>query len=340
MRGLSYAESGVDIFKEEEAIKKLRSRIRFNREGIGRYLGGHFAGLIEFGDVALVLCTDGVGSKIMIANEMKRWDTIGIDCIAMNVNDCICVGAEPIAFVDYLAMEKVDPKIAEEIGKGLEEGARIANISIAGGETATLPDMIKGLDLAGTCLGYVEKDKIILGDGIREGDLIVGIESSGLHSNGFTLVRKIIGKAGLSYHDNFPDDLYDGRTIGDVLLTPTKIYVREILHAMRSVDLHALVHITGGGVRNFLRLKRMRYIIDDPIEPQPIFQFIRDLGDLEMREMYQTFNMGMGFSVITSRNEADDLLDLLERKGLGAKVVGHVEKGEGVEIPNLKLKYL
>ncbi|HHF59136.1 MAG TPA: phosphoribosylformylglycinamidine cyclo-ligase, partial [Thermoplasmatales archaeon] len=205
MEGLTYAKSGVDIFREERAVKGILKSIKFNREGIGRYMGGHFAGLIDFGDTVLVLCTDGVGSKVMIANEMKKWDTIGIDCIAMNVNDCICVGAEPIAFVDYLAMEKTDPKITEEIGKGLEEGARMANVSIAGGETATLPDIINGFDLAGACLGYADKKKIILGDEIKEGDVVIGIESSGLHSNGYTLVRKIIEKENLSYDSPFPE---------------------------------------------------------------------------------------------------------------------------------------
>ena len=341
MEGLTYAKSGVDIFKEEKAIKSLISSIQFNRKGIGRYLGGHFAGLIDFGDHALVLCTDGVGSKVMIANEMRKWDTIGIDCIAMNVNDCICVGAEPIAFVDYLAMEKPDPKITREIGKGLAKGAKIANISIAGGETATLPEIIKGFDLAGTCLGYVKKENIILGDGIREGDIIIGLESSGLHSNGFTLARKVIENSKLSYRDEFPNGIYEGKTIGEVLLTPTRIYVKEVLEVVRNFEIHGLAHITGGGMRNLLRLKDVKFIIDNPFDPQPIFKFIQEKGNIELKEMYQTFNMGMGFAIVLAKDYADDVLDILERKSEAKpKIVGHVERGKGVKIPSLNLVFI
>ncbi|HEC95312.1 MAG TPA: phosphoribosylformylglycinamidine cyclo-ligase, partial [Thermoplasmatales archaeon] len=186
MEGMSYAKSGVDIFKEEEAIKSMLSTLFYKRKGIGKPLGGHYAGLVEFGEYALVLCTDGVGSKIKIANELKKWDTIGVDCIAMNVNDAICVGAEPIAFVDYLAIDDPDPTITREIGKGLANGAQQANVSIVGGETATLPEIINGFDLAGTCLGYVKKEKIVSGEKITEGDILVGLSSSGMHSNGYT----------------------------------------------------------------------------------------------------------------------------------------------------------
>ena len=341
MEGLTYAKSGVDIFREEKAVRGILKSIKFNRDGIGRYMGGHFAGLIDFGDTVLVLCTDGVGSKVMIANEMKKWDTIGIDCIAMNVNDCICVGAEPIAFVDYLAMEETDPKITEEIGKGLEEGARMANVSIAGGETATLPDIINGFDLAGACLGYADKKKIILGDKIKEGDVVIGIESSGLHSNGYTLVRKIIEKENLSYDSPFPGDIYEGKTIGEVLLTPTKIYVREVLEVIKSTEVHGLAHITGGGVRNLLRLKKdIRIVLDNLPEPQPIFRFIREMGKVSLKEMYQTFNMGVGFCIIVPENLADDALDIIEKSGDRADVVGYVEKGVGVYIPDKKLSYV
>lgn len=340
MRGLTYAESGVDIFKEEKAIKNLISSLKFNREGIGRHLGGHFAGLVDFGEDALVLCTDGVGSKVMIANEMKKWDTVGIDCIAMNVNDCICVGAEPIAFVDYLAMEDIDPEIAKEIGKGLNRGAEIANVSIVGGETATLPEIINGFDLAGTCLGYVKKENIILGDKIEEGDIIIGLESSGLHSNGYTLVRKVIEKNKLSYKEEFPDGIYEGRTIGDVLLTPTRIYVKEVLELLRNIEVHGLAHITGGGVRNLLRLKDVKFVIDDPFDPQPVFKFLQEKGRIEPKEMYQTFNMGMGFVIILEKEMADDAIDILEKESESkAKIVGHVERGKGVYIPKMNLYY-
>ena len=341
MEKMTYAKSGVDIFKEERAIRGLVSNIAFNRKDIGRYMGGHFAGLIDFNDWFLVLCTDGVGSKVKIASAIKKWDTVGIDCIAMNVNDAICVGAEPIAFVDYLAIEDPNPEIMKEIGKGLARGAEIANVSIAGGETATLPEIINGFDLAGTCLGYVKKDELIMGSRIEQGDVIVGLESSGLHSNGFTLARKIVEKRGLSYDDEFPDGLYEGRTIGEVLLTPTRIYVREILDVIRNVEVHGLAHITGGGVRNLLRLKdNVRFVLDDLFDPQPIFSFLQRNGNVEDREMYQTFNMGMGFAIILSKKFADDALDIIEKRSdERVRIVGYVENGKGIDIPKLNLHY-
>ena len=177
-------------------------------------MGGHYAGLIEFGDYALVLCTDGVGTKVRIAEALKKYDTIGIDCIAMNTNNALCVGAEPIAFVDYLAMDDPNPKITKEIGKGLERGAKLSNISIVGGETADLPELINGFDLAGTCLAYVKKNQIILGDKIHPGDAIIGLSSSGIHSNGYTLARRVVEEAEFSYKDEFPDGLYPKKPLG------------------------------------------------------------------------------------------------------------------------------
>ena len=193
-KGMTYSRAGVDIRGEGDVIRGLRSSLDFVRTGIGApvELGGHFTGIVDIGDRYLSLCTDGVGSKIKIAEAMQKWDTIGIDCMAMNVNDMICIGAEPLAFVDYIAVEDPDPKILSEIGKGLNEGARQSNVSIIGGETATLPEIVQGLDLAGTCLGMVDKDKVITGSGIEPGDVILGLPSSGFHSNGFTLVRKVI----------------------------------------------------------------------------------------------------------------------------------------------------
>ena len=176
---MTYAGSGVDIFKEEKTVSSLTGMVKAGRKGFGKALNikGHYAGLVDFGKYALTLCTDGVGSKVIIADEMKKWDTVGIDCIAMNVNDCICVGATPVAFVDYLAMEKPNQKIAEQIGIGLNRGAKLSNISLIGGETALLPELIHGFDLAGTCLGYVEKKNIITGEKIKIGDVIIGLRS-------------------------------------------------------------------------------------------------------------------------------------------------------------------
>jgi phosphoribosylformylglycinamidine cyclo-ligase len=339
---MTYKNSGVDIEEKEEAIKQLLSSILTKRKGtIGRPMGGHYAGLIEFGDYALVLCTDGVGTKVRIAEALKKYDTVGIDCIAMNVNDALCVGAEPLAFVDYLAMDNPDPKITREIGKGLEKGAKLSNISIVGGETADLPELINGFDLAGTCLAYVKKNRIILGDKIKAGDAIIGLSSSGIHSNGYTLARRVVEEAEFSYTDEFPEGLYPKKTIGDIMLTPTRIYVKEILELFKKIDVHGLAHITGSGLWNIPRLKeKVKYIIEDPLEPQPIFTFLQQYGNIDMYEMYQIFNMGMGFTVIVEHEDAEETIKILQNySDATVKRVGTVQKGTGVEVPQFKLRY-
>ncbi len=339
---MTYKNSGVDIEEKEEAIKQLLSSIITKRKGtIGKPMGGHYAGLIEFGDYALVLCTDGVGTKVRIAEAIKKYDTVGIDCIAMNVNDALCVGAEPLAFVDYLAMEEPDPKITREIGKGLEKGAKLSNISIVGGETADLPELINGFDLAGTCLAYVKKNRIILGDKIKPGDAIIGLSSSGIHSNGYTLARRVVEEAELSYTDEFPDGFYPKKTIGEVMLTPTRIYVREILELFKKIDVHGLAHITGSGLWNIPRLKeKVKYVIEDLLEPQQIFTFLQQYGNIDDYEMYQIFNMGMGFTVIVEEEDASETIKILQTySDATVKRVGTVQKGAGVEVPSLKLRY-
>ena len=341
LKKMTYAESGVDINKEEQAIKKLLSSITSKRKGIGKPLGGEYAGMVEFGDYALVLCTDGVGSKVKIASAIKKWDTVGIDCIAMNVNDAICVGAEPLAFVDYLAIDDPKPEITKEIGKGLEKGARLSNISIISGETASLPEVVSGFDLAGTCLAYVRKDRIVTGKQIAPGDVIIGLASSGIHSNGLTLARKVIENKGLSYKDKFPDGSYPGKSIGEVLLTPTQIYVKEIIELLKNVQVHGLAHITGSGLRNLPRLNgKVKFVIEDPFKPQPIFTFLQKNGNIDDKEMYQTFNMGMGFAVIVSEKDVDKAIKILKmHSAVDVKVVGKIEKGTGVEVPKLSLNY-
>ena len=338
---LTYSNSGVNIEKEEQAINKILSNIKYSRTGIGKPLGGHYAGLIDFGEYALVLCTDGVGSKVKIATEIKKWDTVGIDCIAMNVNDAICVGAEPLAFVDYLAIDDPIPEITKEIGIGLNKGAELSNISIIGGETASLPEIVNGFDLAGTCLAYLKKTDIITGENIKINDVIIGIQSSGIHSNGYTLVRKVIEKNNLSYNDNYPSDFYPGKSIGEILLTPTKIYVKEILELIKKIKVNGLAHITGGGLKNFIRLnKNVKFVINDPFEPHSIFKFIQKYGNIEDMEMYKTFNMGLGFAVIVDNNHVDESLKILKKySDLNVKIIGIIEGGKGVYLKNLNLKY-
>jgi len=341
LKKLNYAKSGVDILKEEKAIKGILSNIKFQRKGIGKPLGGHYAGMIEFGEYALVLCTDGVGSKVKIASEICKWDTVGIDCIAMNVNDAICVGAEPIAFVDYLAIDEPDENITKEIGKGLAKGAELSNISIIGGETASLPEIVNGFDLAGTCLAYVKKDEIITGDEIVPGDIIIGLSSTGIHSNGYTLARKIISENNLSYKNKFPDKFYPGKTIGEFLLTPTQIYVKETIALLKKVKIHGLAHITGGGLRNLPRInKNVRFLINDPFKPQEIFKFLQKYGNIDDKEMYQTFNMGMGLIIVVAKEDAEESIKILKTISKSdVKIVGKIIKGKGVKLENLNLDF-
>ncbi|MFW6195967.1 MAG: phosphoribosylformylglycinamidine cyclo-ligase, partial [Thermoplasmatota archaeon] len=324
-------KAGVDIEKEDEAIESLKKTVLFAREGLGAPLKSEFTGFVDFGEYALSLCTDGVGTKLIVANKMSKWDTVGIDCIAMNVNDAICHGAEPIAFVDYLAMEDPDPELTEEIGKGLQKGAEMANMTIIGGETATLGDIVKGFDLAGTALGFVKKEDIIDGQDIEVGDKIIGLSSSGLHSNGFTLARRVLEKCPYPYHDELEFGM-----IGEVMLEPTKIYVKPIMDLLEEYDVKGMANITGGGLKNIPRInKDFKYVIEDPLEPKPIFKFLQEEGDVTDKDMYKTFNMGMGFSVIVSEEVAEDVVEKVD-----GKVVGTVEKGEGVvhEPKNLKYK--
>jgi len=345
---ITYKDAGVDIEKEAKGIDALKAVLSFSREGFGRPLAleGHFTGLIDFGDKALSLCTDGVGTKVLIAQALNKWDTVGIDCIAMNANDMICVGAEPLAFVDYLAVEEVSDDLLSEIAKGLNEGARLANLSIIGGETATVPEIVNGFDLAGTCLGFVSKDEIITGASIGEGDRIIALRSSGIHSNGLTLARKVFTMAGSDMDEPFPviDALggkpaYDSK-VGEVLLTPTRIYVRQVLDVISKFPVHGLAHITGGGVLNIPRLRKdVAFKITDPVEPQAIFRAIQVLGNVTDREMYQTFNMGMGFVLVVPNDAASDLLSHLnrERQEVLAFDIGEVCPGTGVSVPSMDL---
>jgi phosphoribosylformylglycinamidine cyclo-ligase len=328
---LTYAKAGVDIERENIAIAALAKQLTFKRKGIGAPITdvGHYAGLIDFGDYALALTTDGVGSKVLIANEMKRWNTIGIDCIAMNVNDLLAMGIEPLAFVDYIAIHEPDNEIMRQIGEGLAKGAQISQMTIVGGETATLPDIINGFDLAGTCLGMVKKDKIITGERIEVGDSIVGIPSDGVHSNGYSLVRRIIKDSGYSYGDPFPYN--ENTTIGDELLIPTRIYM-EILDAAKEFDIHGLAHITGSGLMKLHRVTKLGFDISDPLEPQPIFRFLQEEGDVEGLEMYKTFNMGMGFVVVLPKKFASIAAGMI-----GGKIVGEIVE-EGIRVDGLEIK--
>ncbi len=333
---MTYAKAGVDIDKKSSSIAALVEHLKYRRKGFGKPidLPGHFTGLIDFGDYALTLCTDGVGTKLLVADAMEKWDTIGIDCIAMNVNDTICVGSEPIAFVDYIAIDKPDERVTSEVGKGLEAGAALSNMTIVGGEIAVLPELVKGFDLAGTCLGMVKKKEIIAGDKISPGDALIGLPSSGIHSNGLTLARKILEQNGIGYKEKVKGL---GRSVGLELLEPTTIYVKQVLKLVGKFDIHGMANITGGGLRNLIRLKRgIGFVIDNPLKQNAIFKVMQELGNVTDEEMHQTFNMGMGYCLVAPHKEADSIA---KAAGRGAKVVGHAVRSDSVTVPELGLRY-
>ena len=255
----------------------------------------------------------------------------------MNVNDAICVGAEPIAFVDYIAVREPDEEMMRQLGAGLNKGAELANISIIGGETASIGEIVNGLDLAGTCLAIVKKTRVITGKRISEGDAIIGLRSSGIHSNGYSLVRNILNTYKVDYNLKFPDS---ERSWGEILLEPTAIYVTPVLDLVKKLDVNGLANITGGGMRNISRLNSgFGFRIDHPPDPQPVFKALQRLGDLDLREMYQTFNMGIGFVAVVDDFDVDEALAIMSTHGLEAWRIGTVVKGKGVEVVPFGLKY-
>jgi phosphoribosylformylglycinamidine cyclo-ligase len=323
---VTYSESGVDISLEEVTVSSLISKLKETlnyRDVITE--SGHFAALVKLGNRAIAMSTDGVGSKILVAEMMKKYDTVGIDCIAMVVNDILCVGAEPIAMVDYLAVEKPDPEIAAQIGEGLKEGCRQAKVAMIGGETASLPEIISNFDLAGTGIGIVDIDNVITGEKIVEGDILIGIESSGIHSNGLSLARKIFFEENnFIVDDALPND--SETSIGKELLKPTIIYVNPIIELLKTdVEVHGLAHITGGGFTNLKRLKKgTGYDIEKLPEPMAVFQAMHSLG-VPLKEMYRVFNMGIGFVVIVKAEDAKRTINIIEKHN-NAYIIGKVKE--------------
>ena len=312
----TYSEAGVDIDASERATEALIAQIKgVNRKGDGEAikLDNGFAGLVKLGDGALAMCTDGVGSKILLAEEMDSIHTVGIDCVAMNTNDLICVGAEPLSFVDYVALDRPDEELMAKIGMGLAEGCKQSNCTLSGGETAILPELVHGFDIAGTSVGYVKQDKIIDGTKIAEGDVLIGLKSSGPHSNGYTLIRK----------------LFDGdKELGKKLVEPTRIYVKEVMNLINQVNVHGIAHITGGGLDNISRINdNFQYVIDNPLPVPSVFDWLQEKGSIEIKEMYRTFNMGMGMIIIVSKDVAKESVSIL---GKYAQIIGSVKNGKGV----------
>lgn len=298
---------------------------------------GHYASVLAIDDrTGIALCTDGVGTKLIVAEQTGRFDTIGIDCVAMNVNDVICVGAEPLALVDYVAVEQADPAILEAIGRGLRAGAEQAGVEIPGGELAELPEMIRGhpspngIDLVGSCIGTVPLDRVVSGDAIEPGDVVIGLPSSGIHSNGLTFARRALFEdGGYGLDDRLEESR---RTLADELLEPTEIYVPAVLDLLRSgLEVRGLAHISGGGLLNLLRLNRdAGYVIDDPMPAAPIFALIERAGELGPETMYEAFNMGTGFCCIVGASHEERAKALLQSHYASARRIGVVTSEAGV----------
>ena len=329
MSNITYREAGVDIDLEATAIKALIKNLTYRRKGSFMMAGspGHFAGLIDFGEMTLALTTDGVGTKMLVADKMQDWSTVGIDCVAMNVNDLYVMNMEPVAFVDYIATDKLSVEKMAQIGIGLNEGARQANIDIVGGETASLRGLVTGLDLAGTCLGIQKKDKIVDGSTIQPGDKILGVPSTGVHSNGLSLARSVVEK-----YADYDKRLKNDRTLGEELLTPTRIY-HESLEVASTCRVHGMCHITGGGLLNFRRLSQYGFRLDAPLTPPEIFSWIQKTGDISTIEMYRTFNMGMGYAYIVPPASVTCVQKIVR----GVKVVGEIIENPGVWLRDIEI---
>lgn len=332
-----YAESGVDLDAKGGALSGLLGWVRQTFENNPRAPVsmdvGYYASILDLADlpVSLAISTDGVGTKLLVAQRVGRHDTVGIDCVAMNANDLVCVGAEPLAMVDYIAVERADRELLEQLGKGLAEGARRAEISIPGGEMAQVREMIRGegdgpaYDLVGACVGILRKDEAIDGSLVESGDVVVGIAATGLHSNGYSLARRVIfGQMGKDVDDVLPDC---GRTVGEELLEPTAMYVREAKTLLRDgTQVQALLNVTGGGFLNCLRVAApgVGFHLHSLPEPPAIFHLIAEAGQVPPAEMHEVFNMGVGFAVVVPAGQEDRVIAAAEAENKAAQVIGRV----------------
>jgi len=325
----AYARSGVDQHAADRAVSALVGVLRTidpGRPSRSVLQSGHYAAVLEVApNLGIAVGTDGVGSKLILAEQTGRYDTVGIDCVAMNVNDVVCVGAEPIALLDYIAVERTDPGVMEQIAIGLKRGAELAGVEIPGGEVAVLPELIRGhpspngFDLTATCFGTVALDALVTGEAIGPGDALIGLPSSGLHSNSYTLARKAV--------EGLP---LEGE-LADQLLEPTVIYVRAALELLRGeLDVHGLAHITGGGLRNLLRLnERVGFAIEEPLPVPPIITLVKERGGVSDAEAWEVFNMGCGFVAVVPAEQADAATARLAAHHPGTRRIGTVTADAG-----------
>ncbi|MCI4330543.1 MAG: phosphoribosylformylglycinamidine cyclo-ligase [Thermoplasmata archaeon] len=338
----TYARAGVDRGRVSEALKALLREVRYRpppAHGRPVEVTGHYAGMVRIGRETIAITTDTVGTKVLLAAELHRWEGVGEDVVQVNVNDLAAVGARPSAFVDTILCSRPDPEVFRSIGRGIERGLRASGCALLGGETAVVPDILEEVDLGGTAIGFFpSKRSPVTGERIRWGDAVIGIPSHGFHANGYTLIRRLLEENRV--------DLSRPREgaampLGEELLQPGRIYtgVSEALAGLPEV--HGFAHISGGGVRNLTRLNpRARFVLDGWPAPEGLFEWVQELGQIPGEELYQTFNTGIGFAVIARPVRLSALLRRLARAGApDARVVGHVERGGGVELPHLDVRY-
>jgi phosphoribosylformylglycinamidine cyclo-ligase len=350
--GLTYQTAGVDSEAQERSMPLLTHwieqsfKLRSGGPGAVMLPLGYFANVLDLGGGrGLAVSTDGVGTKALVAQTLDKYDTIGIDCVAMNANDVLCVGAEPIAMLDYIAVERIDGRTLGAIAKGLFEGARMAGIAIPGGEIAQVKEMLRGaaagrgFDIVGTCIGTVPIDRVLTGAETQAGDAVIGVRSSGIHSNGLSLARRLFFMENSWAPNRYVPEL--GRTIGEELLEPTRIYVKETMAVLRAgVPVHALAHITSTGFLNLSRAAaKVGYVLDRLPEPHPIFRLIQELASIGNEEMFHTYNMGVGFCLVVPDAAVDRTVEILRREGAEAQVIGSTvdDPDRAVRIPQCGL---
>ena len=334
----AYANAGVSVEAGYEVVKRIKSHVaRTNRPGVVGGIGG-FGGLFDLASLGykepvLISGTDGVGTKLVVAKMANKHDTIGIDCVAMCVNDIAAQGAEPLFFLDYIACGKNDPALLEQVVSGVADGCVQADCGLIGGETAEMPGMYDEdeYDLAGFTVGVAEKSAIVDGSTITEGDVLIGLPSTGVHSNGFSLVRKVFGLDADDAADrNYPE--LGEKSLWETLLTPTKIYVKPVLALLEKVDVKGISHITGGGfyenIPRSIPDGLCAKIDKSAVKVLPIFDLIMSFGNIPERDMYNTYNMGVGMSIVVPAAEVDTALEILKAHGEDAYVIGEIIKGD------------
>ncbi|MBQ9893435.1 MAG: phosphoribosylformylglycinamidine cyclo-ligase [Bacteroidales bacterium] len=337
----SYEKAGVNLEAGYEVVRRIKSHVastarKGSMGGIGSFGGMFDLSSLGYREPVLVSGTDGVGTKLKIAFAMDRHDTVGIDAVAMCVNDVLAQGAEPLFFLDYVAVGRNEPAKVEAIVSGVAEGCRQAGCALVGGETAEMPGMYEGgeYDIAGFTTGVVEKSELIDGSKVAVGDVLVGIASSGVHSNGFSLVRKVVSDSGLDLHA--PCDELGGKPLGEVLLTPTRIYVKPVLEVIRRGLVHGVAHITGGGfdenIPRILQDGQGVEVTEGSWEILPVFHFLEKYGKIPHREMFNIFNMGVGMVIAVAEKDAPEVIRILWDNGENASVIGRVIDGKGVII--------